>query len=82
MVLVQPVVLLLMLLDYTGLTMGLGHYLGSVALELGILRPSSRAQESEADHIGLRLMSESCFNPEAAVGLWQRMELGMHEIQA
>lgn len=61
-------------LDYTGVTMGLGHYVGSIALEFGVNRPSSRQQESEADYIGLILMAQSCYDPRAAVGLWQRME--------
>ncbi|KAJ5937214.1 hypothetical protein N7454_004869 [Penicillium verhagenii] len=36
--------------------------------------PNSRTQEAEADHIGLLMMSKACFNPEAAVRLWQRMQ--------
>ncbi|CEL05194.1 Putative Peptidase family M48 [Aspergillus calidoustus] len=35
--------------------------------------PNSRVQEAEADNIGLMMMSKACFNPEAAVGLWERM---------
>ncbi|KAL3464997.1 peptidase family M48-domain-containing protein [Aspergillus heterothallicus] len=35
--------------------------------------PNSRTQEAEADNIGLMMMSKACFNPEAAVGLWERM---------
>jgi len=35
--------------------------------------PNSRTQEAEADHIGLLIMAQSCYDPEAAVGLWQRM---------
>ncbi|MCJ1478157.1 hypothetical protein MMC13_006833 [Lambiella insularis] len=37
-------------------------------------KPGSRKQESEADFIGLMMMAQSCYNPEAALGLWQRME--------
>ena len=36
--------------------------------------PASRQQESEADYIGLMMMAKSCYNPEAAVGVWQRMQ--------
>ncbi|KAF3911824.1 hypothetical protein AA313_de0208171 [Arthrobotrys entomopaga] len=44
-------------------------------LQLAIDRPRSRAQESEADHIGLMMMAKSCYDPNAAVGLWERMQV-------
>ena len=44
-------------------------------LELAIGRPRSRAQESEADVIGLMMMAQSCYNPEAAVTLWKNMQV-------
>lgn len=47
---------------------------GRLFLDLVLSRPGSRAQESEADYLGLLMMARSCYNPEAAVGLWQRME--------
>jgi len=34
--------------------------------------PHSRAQESEADHIGLIYMAQAGYPPEAAVAFWQR----------
>ncbi len=42
--------------------------------QVGILLPFSRAQESEADHIGLLLMAKAGFDPRQSIALWQRME--------
>ena len=36
--------------------------------------PYARKQESEADEMGLMLAAAACFDPEAAIPLWQRME--------
>jgi metalloendopeptidase OMA1, mitochondrial len=35
--------------------------------------PNSRTQEQEADHIGLLMMAQSCYDPRAAIDLWTRM---------
>jgi predicted Zn-dependent protease len=40
--------------------------------KLGRTLPHSRAQESEADRIGLRYMARAGYDPEAAVGFWER----------
>jgi metalloendopeptidase OMA1, mitochondrial len=45
-----------------------------VGAQLGVLLPYSRTQESEADHIGLILMSRAGYDPHAAIAFWQRME--------
>jgi predicted Zn-dependent protease len=41
--------------------------------QVGLLLPFSRAQESEADILGLRYMAQAGFDPRAAVTLWQNM---------
>jgi predicted Zn-dependent protease len=42
--------------------------------QFGVLLPFSRKDESEADEIGLMLAAAACFDPQAAIPLWQRME--------
>ncbi|KAF3914196.1 hypothetical protein ABW20_dc0102447 [Dactylellina cionopaga] len=44
-------------------------------VQQAIDRPKSRAQESEADRIGLMIMAKSCFDPRGAVTLWERMQI-------
>ena len=46
---------------------------------VGVLLPYSRKQESEADQVGLILMAKAGYDPEAAVGFWQRMVAGSKE---
>ena len=43
-------------------------------IELGFFRPFSRKMESEADYIGLLIMSKACFDPRKSVGVWERMK--------
>jgi predicted Zn-dependent protease len=55
--------------DYQSITMaGLG-----LGVQYGLLMPYSRAQESESDIIGLRLMAEAGFEPQQSVELWGNM---------
>ncbi|KAJ5792277.1 uncharacterized protein N7503_008255 [Penicillium pulvis] len=56
-----------LLLDFSGQA-------SSLVMNYMYSLPNSRTQEAEADHIGLLMMSKACFNPEAAVRLWQRMQ--------
>lgn len=41
--------------------------------EVGVLLPFSRAQEREADILGLELMAKAGFDPDASIALWQNM---------
>lgn len=45
-----------------------------VGAQVGVLLPYSRAQESEADLLGLDLMAKAGFDPRASVQLWQNMQ--------
>jgi predicted Zn-dependent protease len=44
-----------------------------VGTGVAVILPWGRAQESEADHIGLILMAKAGYDPSAAVGFWERM---------
>ena len=40
---------------------------------MGVLLPFSRAQESEADSLGLDLMARAGFDPRESIQLWKNM---------
>lgn len=44
-----------------------------VGTQYGLTLPFSRSHEAEADQVGLMLAAAACFDPQAAIGLWQRM---------
>ena len=56
-----------LLFDVSG---GIAQQLAAFLLEY----PNSRTQEREADHIGLLMMAESCYDPSKAIDLWTRMD--------
>ncbi|KAF2201145.1 hypothetical protein GQ43DRAFT_46917 [Delitschia confertaspora ATCC 74209] len=49
-------------------------YTSRLLLDIFLSRPGSRKQEAEADYIGLMMMSQGCYQPEAAMNFWERME--------
>ncbi|ADJ28125.1 peptidase M48 Ste24p [Nitrosococcus watsonii C-113] len=44
-----------------------------VGAQVGIILPFSRAQESEADILGLRYMAQAGFDPRQSIQLWRNM---------
>ena len=44
-----------------------------IGTEVGVLLPYSRVHEKEADHLGLIFMALAGYNPNEAIGFWERM---------
>ncbi|KAH7359577.1 peptidase family M48-domain-containing protein [Pyrenochaeta sp. MPI-SDFR-AT-0127] len=49
-------------------------YSGKMLIDLFLSMPASRKHEAEADYIGLMMMAQGCYRPEAAMNFWARME--------
>lgn len=66
-------------LSVADIAMGTSEYRGAtmaalgLGMEVGVLLPYGREQESEADRLGLDLMARAGFDPAAAIPLWQNM---------
>jgi predicted Zn-dependent protease len=62
-----------LLQEKSPLTQQLAMTAFGVGTTLGVVLPFNRAQESEADHIGLVLMARAGYDPQAAPNFWRRM---------
>ncbi len=59
-----------------GSLLGLGdvsRQAADMAVQYGLMLPNSRANETEADLIGLELAARAGYKPEAAISLWEKM---------
>jgi Zn-dependent protease with chaperone function len=72
----QPLIWSLMYVDLLvfGTPAGLSQLIGGWLLDLVVSKPGNRQQESEADHVGLMLMAQACYDPKEAPRFWERME--------
>jgi len=51
-----------------------------IGTEYGVMLPFSRSHETEADLIGLRLMSKAGYDPQASIDFWKRFGTGSSDI--
>ncbi|KAF1831251.1 mitochondrial metalloendopeptidase OMA1 [Decorospora gaudefroyi] len=49
-------------------------YSAKMIIDFLLSMPASRKHEAEADYIGLLMMAQGCYRPEAAMDFWARME--------
>lgn len=54
-------------------TQSIVNQLYGVGAQAGYILPNSRSQELEADKMGLSFMAMAGYNPNTAIGFWQRM---------
>ncbi|KAJ3293963.1 hypothetical protein HDU79_011728 [Rhizoclosmatium sp. JEL0117] len=50
------------------------QFLTRLLVDVGVIKPFSRLMETEADYIGLQLMAQACYDPDAAADMWKRMK--------
>ncbi|KAK7202562.1 peptidase family M48-domain-containing protein [Myxozyma melibiosi] len=48
--------------------------IAQLLIQFALNLPASRQMESEADYIGLLMMSQACYDPRQAIPFWQKME--------
>ncbi|KAF2126033.1 hypothetical protein P153DRAFT_433840, partial [Dothidotthia symphoricarpi CBS 119687] len=65
---------IIMLLALSLSLFDISFYSSKMLLDLFLSMPASRKHEAEADYIGLMMMAEGCYRPEAAMEFWTRME--------
>ncbi|KAI0919900.1 hypothetical protein AcW1_002967 [Taiwanofungus camphoratus] len=65
----KVLIFLVYALQVLGLDMGLSRIVSALLYDL----PNSRAQELEADQIGLQLAARACFDPRAALEMFSRL---------
>lgn len=59
---------------YYGLAADLAAVLVSQSIKALIVNPESQRKELEADHIGMFLMADAGFSPQAAISFWERVQ--------